>query len=169
MKYHLLVIALGASAAQARDTTVMVKISDVLNMPEGRSQLDGSVKFYFGKTHAPSGEARADLLSNKKTNAFNKSDIDACKWVTLSALIDLQNDAKKKGADAVVSIESFYKKKSFVSETEIECHAGTAVAGVALKGQAVKLGAPTPHPALGTSTPTVAPPPPPPPPPAPGK
>ena len=41
--------------------------------------------------------------------------------------------------NAVVNIQSYYKKREFVSQTEYQCGAGTFVAGVALKGTLVKL------------------------------
>ena len=56
----------------------------------------------------------------------------------LSALKALQQRAVKEGMDAVVGIESNYKKRHFVSETEFECGAGALMAGVALKGTLVK-------------------------------
>jgi hypothetical protein len=57
----------------------------------------------------------------------------------LSALIDLQDAARKQGGNAVVNIVSFYKKNEFSSPTDYDCHAGAFVAGVALKGDIVKL------------------------------
>jgi hypothetical protein len=158
----------------ARDSRLLLSIADVMNSPEGRSQLNGSVRFYFGKSPAPRGETRGEVTSNKKTNAFNKSDLEACRWVALSALVDLQQRARQGGADAVVGSESYYKKLAFSSESEFECHVGTAVAGAAFRGQLLKLGAAQPsNPALGNRQPAPPPAPagavpgaPPPPPPA---
>ena len=81
---------------------------------------------------------KVELVTNKKTNAANKSDPEACMWVMLSALLELQEGAKKRGATAVVAIESYYKKVPFSSAKEYECHVGTFVAGVALRGTACK-------------------------------
>ena len=52
----------------------------------------------------------------------------------LSALISLRDRAEDMGGNAVTKIVSYYKKDTFSSETEYECHAGGFVAGVALKG-----------------------------------
>jgi uncharacterized protein YbjQ (UPF0145 family) len=71
---------------------------------------------------------------NKKTNAVGKSDEFACKWAALSALISLQEGAKRNGANAVVNIISYYKKVESKSATEMECHVGSFAAGVAIKG-----------------------------------
>ena len=78
------------------------------------------------------------MVSNSKTNASNKSDEVACRWAMLSALVELQEKARRVGATMVVGVESYYKKVPFISDTEYECHAGAIVAGVALRGQAVK-------------------------------
>ena len=78
-------------------------------------------------------------VTNKKTNAANKSDAEACRWVALSALRALQDGAKSRGANAVVDIVSYYKKNEFKSSTNYECYAGTILAGVALKGTYAKV------------------------------
>jgi len=126
-------VLLVASTSSARDTKYLIKIADVLAMPEA-AKLDPSIKFYFGKQKAPKGESRGEVVVNPKTNAANKSDEEACKWVLLSALIELQTRTRAMGATAVVGIESYYKKIPYSSETEIECHAGTFMAGIALRG-----------------------------------
>ena len=77
--------------------------------------------------------------SNKKTNAFNKSDHEACKWVFLSAVLQLQKKARALGANAVVGIESVYKNEKFVSSKKYMCGAGAVMAGVAFKGRVVTL------------------------------
>lgn len=135
----LLVIALVVSSgsALARDTRYLIKIADVLGMPEA-GRLDPNIKLFFGKSKHPAGESRGEAVANAKTNAANKGDEAACRWVMLTALTDLQTKARAVGATSVVGIESFYKKIPFSSETEFECHAGVIVAGVALRGQLMK-------------------------------
>jgi hypothetical protein len=134
----VLLLSLSAAPAFARDTKVMVKISDVLAMPEA-ARLDPGIRFFFGKQQAPAGESRGEVVVNPKTNAVGKSDDFACRWVALSALLELQQRARAMGATAIVNIESYYKKVPFSSETELECHVGAVIAGVALRGQLVKL------------------------------
>ena len=84
-------------------------------------------------------KAFGEHRTNKKTNAFNKSDKEACDWVLLSALKQLQARALDIGGDAVIDIKSNYKNREFTSATEYQCGAGNVVAGVALKGAVVKL------------------------------
>lgn len=129
-----------ASTASAADRVIMMPIADALNSPEAIAQLGSSIKFYFGPQAIPNvGEELGNGSTNKKTNAFGKSDSDACNWVFLSAMLQLQKRAEQLGADAVVNIVSNYKKVEFASEKEFECHVGMLMAGVALKGDFVKL------------------------------
>ena len=80
-------------------------------------------------------------MTNPKTNAANKSDHNACIWAALSALMAFQKQAaeREQGINAVVDIVSYYKKIVSASDTEIECHAGGLLAGVALKGTYAKV------------------------------
>ncbi|MQQ99336.1 excinuclease ATPase subunit [Glaciimonas soli] len=124
----------------ARDTQLMVPIQAGLDSAIAKEKLDGSIKFYFAGQNQPKIAAPIKTdVSNRKTNSFGKSDQDACIWGFVSALIEFQKRAHELGADAVVNIESYYKKNSSPSATEFECHAGAIVAGVALKGDFVKL------------------------------
>ena len=128
-----------AGTASARDTRHMFSYEDAMTTEGAKSRLDGSIKFYFGKeSHPPVARSHGEFMSNKKTNAFNKSDKQACEWAFLSAMISLQDRAKSLGADAVINIKSYYKKNLVESNTEYECGAGGILAGVTLKGTVVK-------------------------------
>jgi uncharacterized protein YbjQ (UPF0145 family) len=128
-----------AHPAAARDDKMMFPVADVLNREDAKSRLEG-VRFYFGEQKHPKiekefGEAR----TNKKTNAFNKTDKEACEWAMLSALLVLHKRALQLGGNAVINIKSNYRDIETVSNTEYQCGAGKAIAGVALKGKVVKL------------------------------
>ncbi|MFT4172703.1 MAG: excinuclease ATPase subunit [Rhodocyclaceae bacterium] len=132
--------ALLAFGAQARDTTLHLSIAETLSMPEAKEKLDPSVTFYWGAQKTPKVlEKLSTDTTNKKTNAFNKSDEEACKWAFLSAVIALQDKAKALGANAVINTVSYYKKVEYSSPTEFECHAGAIIGGVALKGTYAKV------------------------------
>lgn len=135
----LITLALAATVvlapAYARDTTVNVLLADVLAQPEAKTKLDGSVKFYLAGQATPKVLKKfKEDVSNLKTNAVGKSDEVSCKWVALSVLMSLQKSAKEAGANAVIGITSYYKKNETTSDTSIECHAGSMMSGVALKG-----------------------------------
>jgi uncharacterized protein YbjQ (UPF0145 family) len=80
-----------------------------------------------------------EFATNKKTNAFGKSDLEACQHVFLSAVIELQERARKEGGNAVINIKSNYKNEVRESATEFTCGAGAVIAGVALTGEVVTL------------------------------
>jgi len=138
----LLTIALmlGFSAAEARDEIQNFSIDDALVRGEEEGVLQSSIQLYFGDQEHPAvEEERGEYTSNKKTNAFGKSDLKACQWAFLSAMKSLQDRAIKEGGNAVINIRSFYKKNDLVSATEFVCGAGATVAGVTMIGEVVKL------------------------------
>lgn len=127
--------------AAARDDQRLYPILQALNSPAAQAKLDPGVKLYFGRQrHPPIVRTIGVWPTNKKTNAFAKSDLQACEWVFLSAVIALQERARKEGGNAVVNIVSNYKNFMTSSETEYVCGAGGLIAGVALKGRVVSLG-----------------------------
>ncbi|MGI9283854.1 MAG: excinuclease [Pseudomonadales bacterium] len=136
----LVALLLICSHASARDTKHMYPISEAFDSPDYDEKLGDDVKFFFG-TQAHPGIAKSfgEYVSNKKTKAFRKSDKVACEWALLSALITFKERALAEGGNAVVNIRSYYKKIEVSSETEFECHAGAIMAGVALKGEVVRL------------------------------
>ena len=128
-----------ASQAQARDTRLLLSIDDAVKQGRSEGIIGDEIAFRFGKGNR-GGYAKTigSDVANRKTNALNKSDIEACNWVFLSALKALQESARGVNAKAVVEIVSYYKKREFTSATEYECHVGTLMAGVALKGSYAK-------------------------------
>lgn len=121
-------------AAHANDRTVMQSFQETVKNATAAGKLDGSVKFYLAGT-GPSGKVlEANVVTNRKTNAFGKSDEKSCDWAAQSALVSLQEAAKKAGANAVINIVSYYKKNENRDPVNYECHAGAVIAGVALKG-----------------------------------
>lgn len=136
-------LCLGAALpgiVQARDTTYYLPFDEVVAEATEAGRLDGTVKFYLNKRPAgPVNVVRPNITTNQKTNAFNKSDEEACRWVLQSALIRLQDAAKAAGANAVVNIASYYRKNEYRDSQNYECHAGALIAGVALKGDLAKV------------------------------
>ncbi|MGH8039956.1 MAG: excinuclease ATPase subunit, partial [Stenotrophomonas sp.] len=128
-----------ASTANARETRVEQSLRALISSQEAKDAgIDGSVRFYLAGEKVNVQQRLGEDVTNKKTNAANKSDEVACQWVALSALRALQDGAKSRGANAVVDIVSYYKRNEFKSTTNYECYAGAFVAGVALKGTYAK-------------------------------
>lgn len=145
MKYLCLVVLMAAAVfsakpAEARNEKIKLSINDALTSSSAEAKVDKSIKLYFGTKHKLSVKKNfGEFTTNKKTNAFNKTDRAACEWAFLSAMITLQERAKKEGGDAVINIKSYYYKTELDSAEMFECGAGNVVAGVTFKGDVVKL------------------------------
>jgi hypothetical protein len=103
-------------------------------------KLDGTVKFYLAGNQ-PSGQVTVvlrDVEFNRKTNAFGKKDQPTCDWALQSALISLQDEAKRAGANAVVNIVSNYGNE-YRDSQNYECHVGFLMSGVIMKGDVAKV------------------------------
>ena len=133
-------LSLCAASVQARDTTHYLSIKEAIEVAKSQG-LGDDIKLYFGDQQYPPVEATLTkgISTNKKTNAANKTDQVACNWAMHSALLQLQLAARNMGGNAVVNIESYYKKNVFRSKDQFECHAGGIMAGVALRGDVVRL------------------------------
>ena len=123
----------------ARDDRLRFKLEPFLSSEKAKQALLDIPVFFAGQDHAEPKKVWGQVSTSRKTNAFNKSDQEACEWVLLSALKVLQENAKRHGMNAVVNIRSNYKHIEFTSAEEFECGAGTFVAGVALKGDLAEL------------------------------
>ncbi len=128
-----------ASLAVARDDRLMFPVKAALEKGKTtKDKLDPQIRLYFGKQQTPAVEKRiGEWTSNRKTNAANKSDQEACEIAFVSAAISLQQRARKEGGDAVINIRSVYKNENVESGTEYLCGAGTLMSGVALRGTVV--------------------------------
>ncbi|MBN3727050.1 excinuclease ABC subunit A [Burkholderia sp. Ac-20379] len=131
-------LLLGASQAQARNDVASYPIDAAL--ATGAGKVDADISLYFaGQPHPAVEKQYGEFGTNKKTNAFGKSDIDACQHVFLSAVLELQARARKEGGNAVIDIKSNYKNQLSASATEFTCGSGAILAGVALTGKVVTL------------------------------
>ncbi|WP_413282797.1 excinuclease [Vibrio sp. MA40-2] len=136
----ILLASVFSTSALARDDVSDYNVAEVLASADGKSVLGDSIQFYFGEqAHSKIVNDFGEFKTNKKTNALNKSDEEACAWVFLSAMKTLKERAVKEGGNAVVNIKSNYKNNLSSSETTFKCGAGTFVAGVALTGKVVRL------------------------------
>jgi hypothetical protein len=86
-----------------------------------------------GQDHPAAGDSLETATSNRRTNAFGKSDEDSCAIAFLSAIIALQDRATALGGSAVVDIKSITKHNDLTSATEHRCVAGALIANVEVK------------------------------------
>lgn len=136
-----LLLAALPGLSQARDTALFLPFDKVVQQMLAEKKLDGSVKFYLAGVQ-PRGKVKVvspNAVTNKKTNAFNKSDEVACEWALQSALLTMQDAARKANANAVTNIVSYYKRNERKDPATYECHAGAVIAGVAIKGDLARV------------------------------
>lgn len=143
MKRSTLALAISASllvatAAWARNTFHDLPVAGAKESRHAGTLLD--VPFYMaGEKHPKVEKTIGEWPTNQRTNAFNKTDEDACNLVFLSAINSLQKRAQAEGGNAVIDIKSTTKHNDLSSPTEFRCVAGAMVANVALTGTVVKL------------------------------
>lgn len=134
-------LVMSTPGAWARDDINSYSIEKTIQTWGARAGLP-PMPMYFGDTPGPAGAVDlGELRTSNKTSAIGKTDEEACQWVFLTSLKSLQNAARKRGATALVNIRSNYKNNEFKSATEFQCGAGSIIAGVALKAQAVRVDA----------------------------
>lgn len=141
MKKNLLILFLSAFpfAAQAKDNITDYSIEDTMAVEKVAAAIGDGVKFYFaGQSHPKVVKSLGNYQSNKKTNAFGKSDQAACQWAFASAMKTLKKRALREGGNAIINIKSNYRGNLTESATTFKCGAGTAIAGVTLVGDVVK-------------------------------
>jgi len=133
--------SLSLANAAGRDDHLKLPIQGALEKGQSFKDTVGTdIKLYWGTQKTPAIDRKmGEFTSNKKTNAANKSDQDACDLAFISAVIGLQQRARKEGGNAVVNIRSVYRNEDSDSPTEYVCGAGRIIAGVALRGTVVKL------------------------------
>jgi len=136
-----LVVACVSAAlpAEARETFHDLSVESATESALGREKLL-DVPFYMkGQKHSKVAQDFGVFTSNRRTNAFNKSDEKACEIAFLSSVIALQKRARQQGGDAVVEVRSITKHNDLESPTQYRCVAGAMIANVALEGRVVRL------------------------------
>jgi len=133
--------AMFSASAQASDEKMMFPIAGGMDNSEAQAKLDTSIKYYFGDQPTPKVIAKLGFdKTSQKTNAFAKAADKVCNHAFLSAMLALQKRAQELGANAVIHIASNYDNIENSSATDVECHVGGIMGGVALKGEFVKVG-----------------------------
>lgn len=134
-----LATTLAASPGYARNDLIALPVAEAVDSGLGQTKLL-EIPFYLAGQNHPAVErtVASKLSSNKSTNAFGKGDSEACNVAFLSAIITLQNRARREGADAVIDIKSVTSNQPFESASEYRCAVGNIVAKVHLIGTIVQ-------------------------------
>ncbi len=115
----------------ANDKMQKYSIKKALSDKRSNGNVDRKVRLKFGdKRH--SGKTWTAI---RRTFAMNKSAEEACNRAFLSAIIALQDRAKKQGKRSVVDIYSYHKKKKYSSSSRFECEKGAMMCAVTLRGR----------------------------------
>lgn len=138
--FSLIVLSALTNPAIARDSVGDYSVEDAMSNGKVKSALGSEIKFFFGNSkYKKVKKSFGEFGSNKKTNAFGKSDKKACQWAFASAMKSLKERAIREGGNAVVNIKSNYKSNLTSSDTSFKCGAGAIMAGVTLVGEVVEL------------------------------
>ncbi len=139
-------IALSLAAAtltfqvSAADDLLMIDVKTAMQTPAAQQQLTQGVDFYFGESKHPKVVKNLGTANtSQRTNGFNKTADEACNWVFVSAMKQLQKEAIHQGGDAVINIKSNFKHNLVSDNDRFQCADGTFLTGVALTGDLVKL------------------------------
>jgi hypothetical protein len=137
----LLAISLLAtpSTALARTDFVDLSVAAAKGSASGQAKLLDVPVYMAGQSHQRVLESFGVSKSNRRTNAFGRSDDEACQAAFLAAIIALQKRAKAQGGNAVIDIRSVTRENDLSSASKYRCAVGFAIANVALEGRVVKL------------------------------
>lgn len=133
-------ILLLTTTAYAKDERSMLSLNDAMNTEEMKKARDPGVRLFFGKQAHPKVEKSfGETKLSRKTTVNVQEPVLACQHAFARAMQDFQERARAAGANAAINIHSNYKNVEIASETEYMCGVGTWAAGVAFKGELVKL------------------------------
>ena len=136
----LITLLFVATPVLAKDTWHKFSAKEAQASKVGKDKLNPSIKLFMkGEKHAKVIKKIGEYKSNKRSNAFGKSEQATCDNSFLSAMIALQDRAEKEGGNAVIDIYTITKDKKFESAELYSCLKGTMVSNVALMGTVVKL------------------------------
>lgn len=128
------------SPVHARNDFKKFSLENAFALEQFKNKLGNDVRFYFGKqSHAKVIKRIGKWPTQKKTNAFNKTDEFACQWALLSGLLSLKKRALAEGGNAVINIKTNNDHRELSDSKTFECEVGNIVASVALIGEVVKL------------------------------
>jgi uncharacterized protein YbjQ (UPF0145 family) len=126
--------------ALAADDIIPLDIATAMASPDAKANLDGSIKFYFGKTAHPAViTSLGETSANRKANGFGRKSTKGCERAFANAMIAMQQHARKLGGNAIININNYFKKVETPIDRTIECRSGLWMDGVALKGEVVKI------------------------------
>ena len=132
----VLLTAVVAAGAQARDTGHLLRVADVVEQLQRDGALDG-IAFAFGASSAGNGPAVAVDGLGRPYGPHGEplpDDEATCRNALRDALGKLVARAREAHAHAVVGIVSNSFDRVYDNPQQVECHSGTTHSSIALKG-----------------------------------
>jgi uncharacterized protein YbjQ (UPF0145 family) len=125
-----------SSLAIAADETMNMPIKDGLEAGKHtKNTISDDIKLYFGKQKTPAVDKKIWEGSTTQ-KSMRKSQKEHCETAFVSAILRLQDRARKEGGNAVINIVSGGSNES---STEYTCTSGRVTGSVTLHGTVVKL------------------------------
>ncbi|HEX6768297.1 MAG TPA: hypothetical protein VF208_03005, partial [Candidatus Binatia bacterium] len=129
-----------AGRAHGRNVELLVPSADAMVATDVSNRPTGVVKFFIATQKYPEILRHlGSYLATPRSGAGGLSDQRACHEAFHWTRVDLEKRAQRAGANAVVNIVSYYRKKEMASAVEFECHVGNVIVTVWLKGDLVKI------------------------------
>jgi uncharacterized protein YbjQ (UPF0145 family) len=132
---------ISVSTVSARDTLAQLPLKNALENEKVRSSISNSIPLYWGDQRHPAVVKEfGKFPTSKRTSIGGKSDAEACEWALASAIVALQDRARREGGNAIINIKSNIKNQPHSSTTTFDCLQGGMMVNVALEGTVVTLG-----------------------------
>ncbi len=128
-----------APDAGARDTEHFFSAQEAAESDVGRTKLFEEAFYLKGQKHPKVAKRLGQHATDQSTRGVFRSDEDSCHVAFISAIRELQVQARRKGGDGVVDIVSITRGKETSSATQFRCIAGATIVHVGLRGTLVKL------------------------------
>lgn len=136
----VLAVSLCATSAFAADVKKHFPIESAKNYSSIQNVYESDIAVYWkGQSHPKVKKNRGTYKTSKRTNGFMKENEASCAHALASALIVLQQRARKEGGNAVIDIISNVHNIEEASATEYTCLVGSMMVNVALKGTVATL------------------------------
>lgn len=128
-------VLVGATGASKGGMQVLdVGVGPLFSDPANVAKLPPDVRFTFGDTSVEVVQSLGAVRSNRASVRGNRTLSDACRWAMLGALKGLGDQARAKGANAVIKLTSTIDDQPG-SATSFRCRVSNSIVHVAVTGE----------------------------------
>ena len=128
-------VIVGASGASKGGAQVLdVNVGPLFSNPENVARLPEGVRFTFGDTPVEVVQSLGETRSNRASVKGARTLSDACRWAMLGALKGLGEQARAKGANAVIRLRSTIDDQPGSAST-FRCRVSNSIVHVAVTGE----------------------------------